>query len=297
MEEADMTATHEYIEMWDLDAWRQATAQRREELAEDAMRRAPDLIFEGFEQHAGHPVAVFVHRLSGLPFSLVPGGTMTQGLSEAERATLGEAYDPELDTAAPTQHVCVGPMLVLQEPLVDLHWGTPAGAAALLQWLFEDDVPGAFSGLDAIPEVLAALGWQLPWEAQWEFAARGGEAGELTFLSNELPGAGHLERLLRVGGKDTPRNAYGLGGFGAFPEVCRDAWRERLGGDREDANGALGASRGGGGSLPPEDLVDDWILMLTAHRFHDEAFAEAAAIRPVIDLSEWFQDEGKGEEE
>ncbi|MEM1349707.1 MAG: hypothetical protein AAGI01_14190 [Myxococcota bacterium] len=289
-----MTDAQEYIEMWDLAAWRAATGERRSELAQAVMRRARDMIFEGFEQHAGHPVAVYVHRTSGLPFSFVPGGLMNMGLSQAERETLGDSYDPELDTATPPKQVCVGPMLVLQEPLVDLHWGTQSGARALHTWLFGGHPPAHFAALDSIPATLESLGWQLPWEAQWEFAARGGEAGALTFAGNAIPGAEHLARILSPDDSDPPRNAYGLGGFGAFPEVCRDAWRSHHGIERVDAGGELGVLRGGAALLPEEDLCRDWILMLTAHRFHDPAFAPAAAIRPVVDLSEGFDGDAFG---
>lgn len=301
-----MTRVHQELMSW--EAWSEASDARREEIAKEVETWSKGVFrFEGLESYRdGAPsIAVFVHARTGLPFSMVPGGSGQVGFSEPEEELVSQAMDihehgeiyemfqsllDNADMMRPVHRVEVGPLLVLQEPLVDIPYdeGDDAFLDALAEWLFEDE-----DDMELVPnlqECWAPLGLRLPREHEWEYAARGGKDGELTYQGDIFPGEEYVERLLDEESDDIPRNDFGLGAMGAFPEVCLDAWRPDYDTPREDAGlEELPVMRGGAASIYPWENEGEWHMLLNAYRHSDEEFSSSLAFRPVADIGAWLE--------
>jgi formylglycine-generating enzyme required for sulfatase activity len=241
---------------------------------------------------AGRPA--WRHLASGVVFRAVLGGTFRMGLAEAELEAVRaiersggvedtlEPFFASAGDAQPTREVRVDPFLIARHPLT---------VAQVRHWLpeYEDDYAGADSGAARLEgdldDLLKALPFRLPSEAEWEYAARAGTT-TLTFRGNSKPGEDQL--LDDFGDEErtaAAENAFGLAGMGSVSEICADVWIPGFAGAPADARPRDGDGsrvvRGGAADLYPWQGCDEWLLLLAATRYEHIQFT---GVRPVAPL-------------
>ena len=266
-------------ELESAEAWSSASEERRKAIAMSVLDAIGKNQFKlvGIEPFDELPVAVFAHRRKKVKMSLVPGGVFERGLSdEEERKIRQQAEDAgitdtheefgqlvdHLPSMRPVQQVHVGPMLVGQGPDFELE---PSDLDA---WL------------DRGP-------WRLPTEAEWEYAARAGHKGRLTYRGDDLPLESWFLDTCDLGEKSA--NRFGLWGFGLKPEVCADLFRPTYEGAPVDGSPVCGTgprvARGGAAEIYPWQGCGEWHLLLTAVRMSQEGWDYTLVARPVIGLN------------
>ena len=160
----------------------------------------------------------------------------------------------------PVRNVRVGPLLMGQGPGMELE---PSRVGA---WISR----GPF---------------RLPSESEWEHAARGGHAAQLTWRGNQLPRSKWFKETQKLG--DKAANRFGLWGFGLQSEICADRWRPTYEGAPAGGSPVTGPGprtvRGGAAMLYPWQSCGEWQLLLTAMRTSQEGWDTLAA-RPTIGL-------------
>ena len=259
--------------------WLEASDARRQEIAAEVARAVgPECSVAGIETFADPALPIAVLLIDGARFSLVPGGTVDVGLSDAEERIVREvaATHEEDDTyeemygslfervgcMRPVTRVSVGPLLAAQQ--------------------HGDVVEPA-----ALAETFATARYRAPSEAEWEYLARGGRAGEPTFRGRELPDS---EAWFEAtdGLRERGANAFGLWGFGFQPELCADAWSATHEGLPLDGSPRRGpgprTTRGGAAQLYPWQETGEWQLLLTAMRLAHVAWEYALCVRPTIGI-------------
>lgn len=295
-------------ELFDHTLWASATDERREELAQLVAAELGSEFFryEGLRRYgqASAPVAVFVHATVG-ELSLVPGGGFDMGLSPEEEQTIraardraeaaAEDFDQEFDLLLseigqmrPLHRVVVPPFLIAQRVL---------SVGRALRWLpnLRDPLYGHVSKAPAhlnpeqITAVLLGTGLRLPAEAELEYAARGGLHRRLLPWGDALPDDATIEAMLADEDGST-HNAFGLHGYGLYPELCADHWQDHYRGAPDDGAPRPGAGmhvvRGGAGDCYPWQGCGEWNLMLCAMRMTERAAEFGASIRLVYGLGE-----------
>ncbi|PCC70636.1 Formylglycine-generating enzyme, required for sulfatase activity, contains SUMF1/FGE domain [Nannocystis exedens] len=295
-------------ELFDHTLWVSATDDRREELAQlVAAELGPEFFhYEGLRRYgqASAPVAVFVHATVG-EMSLVPGGGFDMGLSPEEEEAIraardraeaaAEDFDQEFDLLLseigqmrPLHRVVVPPFLIAQRVL---------SIGRALRWLpnlrdpLYGNVPKAPAHLtpEQITAVLLGTGLRLPAEAELEYAARGGLRRRLLPWGDELPDDATIEAML-ADDEGATHNAFGLHGYGLYPELCADHWHEHYRGAPDDGAPWLGSGmhvvRGGAGDCYPWQDCGEWNLMLCAMRMTERAAEFGATVRLVHGLGE-----------
>ncbi len=234
------------------------------------------------------------HIPSGVVFREVPGGTFRMGLSEAELAAVRaiersggaedtlEPFFAGAGDAQPIREVRVEPFLLARHPLT---------VAQVRHWLpeYEDDYADADSGTarlkDDLDDLLEAMPFRLPSEAEWEYAARAGTT-TLTFRGDGKPGEDQLLDDFGDGQRTAAaENAFGLAALGSANEICADMWIPGFVGAPADARPRIGDGprtvRGGAADCYPWQGCGEWLLRLAATR-HEHA--QFTAVRPVAPL-------------
>lgn len=294
-----------YAELLTLESWIATPDVRRSEIAQ-AVAKDHGLELETLApfQRADLPLASY-KGLDGLfRFVLVPGGSFSAGLSDAEVSHLEALAKPHRDDAnfqlawgnlfdnpspmRPVRPVTVGPVLFAQNTMGDFaldDWRTEMGEALVGEGVdvstLHEDIEVAF----------AARGFRLPTENEWEWCARGGRQGEVTFKGNVVPDEGYYRTISRELDRSEERdpdrhcrraNDFGLLGFGVHAELCSDAYRERP--DSQFLTTKTWADRvirGGAGATYKWQNPGEWQALLTAHRMRARGLLYAIGIRPV----------------
>lgn len=300
-------------ELFDRALWFAASDERRVELARLVGEQlGAGFEFVGLRTYAGTelPIAVFSHVVG--EFSLVPGGGFDMGLSPEEERRIRAARDEsgedddsfnqefdlllsEIGQMRPLHRVVVPPLVIAQRVL-------SVGLAQ--RWIegFRDPlyghVPAAAAHLNPnqIAAVLAATGLALPTEAELEYAARGGLDRCLLPTGDRIPDENTLEAMIADTDGATS-NAFGLHGYGLYPELCEDQWRADYEGAPTDGSPRRGRGnrvvRGGAADCFPWQGTGEWNMLLCAFRMNDHAAESGAAVRPVARLiarEEVFED-------
>jgi formylglycine-generating enzyme required for sulfatase activity len=292
-------------ELASIEAWQSTPAERREELARDLASRY-GLTFERVAPFRREDLPLASYRgLDGLVrFVLVPGGSFDMGLSDAELAHLAALAEPHRGEPSfeqawgnllvtpsrmrPVVRVTVEPCLFSQNTIGDF------GLDEWRQQMGEFFV-GEGGDVSTLPEdlevALAAHGLRLPSEAEWEWCARGGRTGEITFKGNVVPDERHYRKISRELDRseyqDEDRHAaiandFGLLGFGVHAELCRDRYAvpptltPAGPGGFEDR-----VVRGGAGATYLWQNPGEWQALLTAFRQRAGGLLNCIGVRGV----------------
>ncbi|MER5719850.1 SUMF1/EgtB/PvdO family nonheme iron enzyme [Streptomyces sp. NPDC002132] len=193
-----------------------------------------------------------------------------------------EAFFAEAVQARPVREVHVEPFLIARHPLT---------VAQARHWLpeYEDAYTESDSGTarfeDDLDDLLDALPFRLPSEAEWEYAARAGTT-TLTFRGDGKPDEDQvLDDFADDERTAAAENAFGLAAMGSANEICADVWIPHFTDAPADARPREGdgprAVRGGAADLYPWQGCDEWLLLLSATRYESHDFT---AVRPAAPL-------------
>ncbi|WP_432163796.1 formylglycine-generating enzyme family protein [Streptomyces tendae] len=186
------------------------------------------------------------------------------------------------DRARPVREVRVEPFLIARHPLT---------VAQVRHWLpeYEDSFTESDASTarieDDLDELLGALPFRLPTEAEWEYAARAGTT-TLTFRGNGRPDEDQvLDDFADEDRTTAAENAFGLAAMGSANEICADVWIPHFTNAPTDARPRTGDGprvvRGGGGDLYPWQGCDEWLLLLSATRYERQDFTAVRPVAPV----------------
>ncbi|MER5833632.1 SUMF1/EgtB/PvdO family nonheme iron enzyme [Streptomyces sp. NPDC002130] len=193
-----------------------------------------------------------------------------------------EAFFADAVQARPVREVRVEPFLIARHPLT---------VAQVRHWLpeYEDSFAQSDSSTarceDDLDDLLGALPFRLPSEAEWEYAARAGTT-TLTFRGDGRPDEDQvLDDFADEERTAAAENAFGLAAMGSANEICADLWIPHFEDAPLDARPRTGDGprvvRGGGGDLSPWQGCDEWLLLLSATRDEVQDFTAVRPVAPV----------------
>ena len=272
-------------ELEDISVWRAIGSVEQDNVLDEAAKRlAPDFVLEQKESYVSVRTATFRHTATQLDFVLVVGGEFRMGFSESEEISalaIGATLPVLPEELRPVHSVRVQPFLITKFPI------QKAFAQSLVD-LDADVFRPEFSGeSDSVPIYLTRkeaeticreTGFDLPSEAQWEYACRGGTAS-LFYFGDRLPDNRTLSDEILLARFDDlevnkrAANPFGLVGL-CVGEWCRDGYRpygsNRVTGDDAAPGGSPYVVRGGAASLWPWQDGSEWFLCVSAMRWSSE---------------------------
>jgi hypothetical protein len=299
----DMLRAATHPELFDRAQWFAADVSRREQLARTVEGLLlPDFEYVGLRAYAGTDleIAVYRHLATSQRFSLIPGGSFEMGMSPEEEQAIVDArpdvvddednfiqeFDlllSEMATMRPLHDVTLQPFLLAQRVLDVGQVRRYIGDFTDPLYGDSPEVPAHLSNEQAIA-VLVGTGLRLPSEAELEGGARGHLRRSLLPTSTRIPDEDSIEAMLADEAEGTS-NAFGLHGYGLYPERCADAWHEHYRGAPADGSAWSGPGprvvRGGAANCYPWQACGEWNVMLCAFRMSDHAAEFGAAIRPA----------------
>lgn len=184
----------------------------------------------------------------------------------------------------PVREVAVPPFLLFRTPLswaaLDVLVRTQPVQAVTRE---EPRAQVGAVGALGVVELLEAGLFGLPSEAEWEYAARAGQPGTLTWTGDVVPDDETFREWSSLE-LEKGCNAFGVGAIGLFADVCADAVGNYAdapldGGPRE--GGGPRVCRGGAAWLYPWQGCGEWHLLLNAYRASQP---RQLALRPALGL-------------
>ena len=271
-------------------------------------------VYAGPGQNKQIPVATLRQKGADVLFNLIPGGTFQMGFSEEEGLALqSAAIEAELtgDNAEqveilinqpgemrPVHAVTVQPFLLARFPLrlteaCRILGVAPESEEAPSSEIFGDDIDIAIFFEETVDAFLLKSGYQLPSEAQWEYACRAftetpfwwGDRISDDSGSEWVDDLGDTEKVERCS------NGFGLVNMGVYPELCADKWHSSF--ENAPADGSAWienptdlerVARGQAAFSYPWQGVGEWLTMLSAARCFSGISEIGLAIRPVYSL-------------
>jgi len=211
----------------------------------------------------------FEHKQSGIEFTLIPGGSFTLGLTNAEeKAASAIANPPPLNVSElrPAKKTSVSSFLLSTKPILFGEIKKLFGGSYLSDSYVENvdkDFP-AYVQRDAAMEIARSLGCHLPREAEWEYACRANTT-TLFVWGNKLLADAELSKWLDLERFDQLKsNAFGLRALFSG-DWCLDEWKPS---HKEDERAVPGVFtiKGGGSFFWPWQDSGEWIWCMPANR-------------------------------
>lgn len=288
----------------DLKVWLSLTGNEQDTIiSELATALGPEYAHKKTRTYVNDPsfrIPTYEHIPSGLEFNLIVGGRFSMGLSMAEEQAglnIGPELSPYVNTMRPVHAVTVHPFLITRFPVLE---SVACKHIQLDPDVFrpdfkndeEDEVP-IYLLREELEALQAELPFNLPSEAQWEYACRGGTT-TLFYFGDSFPDEVTLDtQVLLSIFNDEDRNTRAANPFGLvglhIGEWCADSFRDDYSAasdsDLPISDGPPYVVRGGAAALWPWQSGDEWVLCASAMRYSsailEDGTCGARLVRPL----------------